>query len=430
MDFKTDGKDFIKKAIIVTVLVLIIINFNSIVSKISNIYDILFPLIIGFVIAYIMNIIIKILERYYFPNTKNKYLIALKKPICLLISFLLILLVLILVSNLIIPQVIKTITELFDTVPTYVDRLIKFADKHKDSFPIIENFIEKNNLDNIHRADVIDRVVKYIKENWGGIVSSSLGIITGIGASIFNLVIAIFFSIYLLLSKETLVRQLRKIQYAFMKEEKVNKFNQVLAITNETFSGFIAGQFTEALVLGTLCTVGMLVFKFPYATSVGVFVGVTSLIPIIGAFIGGAVGILLIIPVDPVKALLFIVFLIALQQLEGNLIYPKIVGSSIGLPSIWVFTAVTVGGGIGGIVGMMISVPVFATVYKLLRIETSERLDLKNNNHNKKNNIVEEKIFEKEIKNFTENENKNSEKNINNKNNRNNFKKKKNKKRK
>lgn len=374
MNFKNKEKIFIKRALLVAVLVLIIINFTTVIGAIKKIYNIIFPLILGFIIAYILNIIVNILEKYY-PKTDNKYLAKLKKPICLLLSFIIITLVIILVVNLVVPQVVETISELFDTLPTYIDKIIDWAKKYEDTFPALKSFINKNNLNNLNKDKIVDNVVGYIKENWGGIVSSSISIISNISSGLINLFISLFFSIYLLANKETILKQLERVQLAFMEKEKIEKVNKVLSITNQTFSSFIIGQFTEAIVLGSLCTLGMLVFRFPYASSVGVFVGVTSLIPIIGAFIGGAVGILLILAVDPIKALFFVIFLLVLQQLEGNLIYPKVVGSSIGLPGIWVFAAVTIGGGLGGIVGMMVSVPTFATIYKLLRIETQERLE-------------------------------------------------------
>jgi predicted PurR-regulated permease PerM len=185
--------------------------------------------------------------------------------------------------------------------------------------------------------------------------------------------VGLAFSAYLLSSKERLLTQAKKLQKAFMKPSTAARLNTVLTAANESFTSFITGQCTEAVILGALCILGMLIFGFPYATSIGIFVGVTSLIPVLGAYLGAAVGVLLIFQADPAKALLFIVFIIVLQQLEGNLIYPKVMGTSIGLPGLWVFAAVIIGGGLGGIVGMLFGVPVAATIYRLVRTAANER---------------------------------------------------------
>ena len=204
-------------------------------------------------------------------------------------------------------------------------------------------------------------------------MTSSLNVITGLTSGLFDLVVGLAFSAYLLSSKERLLTQAKKLQKAFMKPSTAARLNTVLTAAHESFTSFITGQCTEAVILGALCILGMLIFGFPYATSIGIFVGVTSLIPVLGAYLGAAVGVLLIFQADPAKALLFIVFIIVLQQLEGNLIYPKVMGTSIGLPGLWVFAAVIIGGGLGGIVGMLFGVPVAATIYRLVRTAANER---------------------------------------------------------
>jgi len=177
-----------------------------------------------------------------------------------------------------------------------------------------------------------------------------------------------------LFGKEDLKAKFDKLINTYMKAKKREKLYDVLRVTDETFSGYIVGQCKEAVILGVLCTIGMLIFRFPYSTIIGPVVGLTALIPLFGAYIGAAVGFLLIVMVAPFKALLFIVFIIVLQQIEGNLIYPKVVGGSIGLPGIWVFAAVTVGGGLMGITGVLLGVPIAATVYKLLGKSVNERI--------------------------------------------------------
>jgi predicted PurR-regulated permease PerM len=191
---------------------------------------------------------------------------------------------------------------------------------------------------------------------------------------LFNLLVSLVFAIYLLLSKDKLVGQLERIQQAFLKESLRRKINYTLSVANESFTSYISGQFTEAVILGSLCTLGMWIFQFPYATTVGVFVGVTALIPVVGAYLGAAVGGFLILMVDPLKALFFLIYIVILQQLENNLIYPRVVGTSVGLPGIIVFIAVIIGGGLLGVPGMILGVPTAATIYKLIQAETRKRL--------------------------------------------------------
>ena len=185
------------------------------------------------------------------------------------------------------------------------------------------------------------------------------------------------FAIYILASKEKLQSQIARTAKAYVKPEILKRTENVLKVADETFSSFIVGQCTEAVILGVLCIIGMKLFGFPYAPMVGTFIGATALIPVVGAYIGGAVGFIMILTVSPVKAALFLVFLVVLQQLEGNIIYPRVVGSSIGLPGMWVLASVTIGAGLGGIVGMLLGVPMAATAYKLLRSDVNKRVDKK-----------------------------------------------------
>lgn len=215
---------------------------------------------------------------------------------------------------------------------------------------------------------------RYFTSGVSDIVGSTISVVGTIGMGVTNFVIGLIFAIYILANKETLGRQLGKVAAAYCRPVLLNKIKSVIKVANETFSSFIVGQCTEAVILGSLCILGMLIFRFPYAPMVGTFVGATALIPVVGAYLGAVVGFIMILTVSPIKAVLFIVFIIALQQLEGNLIYPKVVGSSIGLPGMWVLAAVTVGGGISGIGGMLIGVPLTATVYKLIRSDVNKRI--------------------------------------------------------
>ena len=196
-----------------------------------------------------------------------------------------------------------------------------------------------------------------------------VGAVSSLVSGVTTAFLAIIFAIYLLLGKNKIGGQLKRVMHHFVPEKITEKFDYVRKVADESFHKFIVAQCTEALILGGLCTVGMLILRLPYAAMIGAVTVVTAFIPVVGALLGGAVGAFLILMESPVKALIFLVFIILLQQIEGDLIYPRVVGSSMGLPSIWVLTAVTLGGGMFGIMGMMLSVPLASTLYTLLSNE-------------------------------------------------------------
>ena len=204
-------------------------------------------------------------------------------------------------------------------------------------------------------------------------MNSTFSIVGSVFGVVFNFVVALIFAIYILSSKEKLGGQAKRIVHAYVKPKWIAVGKRVLTTADSTFSSFIVGQVTEAVILGSLCTVCMLIFRFPYAPMIGAFTGVTALIPVVGAYLGAAVGAFMILTQDPLKAVLFLIFIVVLQQVEGNLIYPKVVGGSIGLPGMWVLAAVTVGGGLLGVPGMLLGVPAAATLYKLLAYDVNER---------------------------------------------------------
>ena len=218
--------------------------------------------------------------------------------------------------------------------------------------------------------DIIDVVVT----GAGGVMNSALNIASSLFSFAAQALIGFIFAMYLLLNKEKVLGQFNKLFRVYLKDKVRDKMEYFFAVANETFKSYIVGQCTEAVILGVLCAIGMLIFGFPYAGMTGAVIGVTALIPVAGAYIGAAVGAFMICTVSPLKAVLFIVYIVVLQQLEGNLIYPKVVGSSIGLPGMWVLAAVTIGGGIMGIPGMLFGVPLAATLYKLLRADVNHKL--------------------------------------------------------
>lgn len=373
MKTKLNDRQIIKYLLIAAGLVLLIVYSASITGTAVRFLAITKPLIIGFCIAYVLNILIVRIEGVYFPKTKNKLLAKTRRAVSLLIAVVVIVLVLFIIINIVLPQIINTLATIAAGFPALMDRLDKWVNDNKQYLPLIAEQIGQVNID---WASIARSVTSYATNGISSIFSSSISIISIFTAGLFDLFVAFAFAIYLLVGKERLLGQLKRVQKAFVSEKMSARISYVFAAANEAFSSYIAGQCAEAVILGTLCTVGMWIFGFPYAAAIGVFVGATALIPMIGAYLGAGVGTFLILMVNPMQALWFLVYILVLQQLENNLIYPRVVGTSIGLPGVWVLVSVVIGGGLGGIVGMILGVPITATVYKLMQAATRERLNI------------------------------------------------------
>ena len=364
-------KRIIKYFLVAAVLVLAVTRFDKLLGFAGRLWGIVIPLIMGAVMAYVLNLIMKVVEKWYFPKSKSKLVKATRRIVCIFLSIFLILLIGFLIFRLVIPELVDTISMIWRWVPVGLERLQDILANYSDQIPELEKWINSLEFD---WNEIGKNLFRYFTSGVSDIVGSTISVVGTIGMGVTNFVIGLIFAIYILANKETFGRQLGKVAAAYCRPVLLNKIKSVIKVANETFSSFIVGQCTEAVILGSLCILGMLIFRFPYAPMVGTFVGATALIPVVGAYLGAVVGFIMILTVSPIKAVLFIVFIIALQQLEGNLIYPKVVGSSIGLPGMWVLAAVTVGGGISGIGGMLIGVPLTATVYKLIRSDVNKRI--------------------------------------------------------
>lgn len=347
-------------------LILGIKYFDQIAGVALKLWNVAFPLILGVAVAYVINIIMVRVERIYFPKTKNRFVTASRRGVSIVVSLLLVAGIFSLVARLVLPELGKAFAVIGRNVPIFLEEAAAWLEKNNAG-----NTADM--LKNVDWNSVMDKVADVVKSGFTSFVNSTLTAVGAVVGSVVNFFIGLIFGIYILSGKEKLHSQVSRIMHAYMKERTVARIRYIYRTANETFSSFIIGQCTEAVILGTLCTIGMLLFRFPYAPMIGAFIGATALIPIVGAYLGAAVGAFMILTVDPLKALLFIIFIVVLQQLEGNLIYPRVVGSSIGLPGIWVLAAVTVGGGLGGIGGMLLGVPVAATAYKLIRNDVAGR---------------------------------------------------------
>lgn len=371
MEKKKMDKAVVKYFMLAAVLVLVIRYFEEVLGMIGNIWQIATPLLMGCVIAYVLNIVMRRIERIYFPNSGKKAVIKTRRAVGIVGSIALILAIAVLIVTLVLPELINTIKLMGQGIPPFVESCIDWLVNNSSQFPELGKQLQSLEID---WASLTRNIFSYLTAGVGGLLNSTISIVTVVGGGVINFVVALIFAVYLLAGKEKLSAQIKRMLRAYLKEEKVQAVRKVLHTADNTFSSFIIGQCTEAVILGVLCILGMLLFQFPYAPMIGTFVGATALIPIVGAYLGAAVGAFMILTVSPLKALLFILFIIVLQQLEGNLIYPRVVGSSIGLPGMWVLAAVTIGGGLMGIPGMLLGVPLAATVYKLLAKDVRHRL--------------------------------------------------------
>lgn len=370
MENKKMDLRIVKYLLLTAVLMLIIRYFDILAGGARKLWGIATPLLIGCIAAYVLNIVMRFLEKHYFSNSTKKIVQKSKRPVCIVLSLVLIVVAFVLVFYLVIPELAGAIQMIGTSIPVLIDNGTAWVIEHEDQFPDIANWLESLELD---WERIGNSILVYLKSGIGNVLNSTVVIVTNVVSSVVNFVIGLIFGIYILANKEKLAVQIKRLARAYVKPKWIAMCKQVLTTANETFSSFIVGQVTEAVILGSLCTIGMLIFRFPYAPTVGAFIGVTALIPIIGAYLGAAVGFILILTQNPLQAVLFLVFIVVLQQLEGNLIYPKVVGSSIGLPGMWVLAAVTIGGGLLGIPGMLLGVPLAATIYKLLAQDVRRR---------------------------------------------------------
>lgn len=344
-------------------------NLWALGGAVGWLLGILAPFLLGGTIAFILNVPMRAIERNLMPRAKSAA--RFRRPLALVLALVGVLGVLALASWVIGPGIAEAVMSIVNQIPQAAKRLQEQLLELEEYLPQLEAIIAELEID----WGEISRKAIAVAQSWGsGLLSSGSGLIGGVVSGVSTFVIGLIFSFYILLQKEKLSRQARQVFYAILPERRADRLLDVLRLAERTFSSFLSGQCLEACILGTLFVVAMTLFQIPYALLVGVLIALTALIPIVGAFIGCAVGVLLIAIDDPWKALWFIVLFLVLQQVEGNLIYPHVVGSSVGLPSIWVLFAVTLGGSLMGILGMLVFIPVCSVLYALFRGYVKDRL--------------------------------------------------------
>ncbi len=338
-----------------------LMNLPAVLSLLRKVLSLFSPFLLGGVIAFLINVMLRSLERFW-DRTCRRMPEKLKRPICLLVSTLLMVGILFAVVFMLLPSLRESGNEFVRSAPAYAEEvkgwwteLVRFAERYNVILP--EYAINTDRL--------TEKVMSFVNAEGSGIIIRTWGAATSIFSGVFNLLLAFVFAMYLLAQKEAAAGHMKQLIVRVLPKEKAGRLLRVTALIYQTFSNFVSGQVTEAAIIGVLCFAGMLVLGIPYAGAVSVFVAVTALIPMFGAWIGGGFGFVLILLANPMKALWFVIFLLILQQVEGNLIYPKVVGKSVGLPGILVLVAVTIGSEAFGIPGMLFSVPVCAVLYSL-----------------------------------------------------------------
>ncbi|MGN0422178.1 MAG: AI-2E family transporter [Lachnospiraceae bacterium] len=342
-------------------------KYDVVISVLAFIFHVIFPFVLGGAIAFVLNVPMNFIQRHLFPEDKTeerKVIKKLARPLSMLIVLFCVIGIIVLVMFVLIPQLGNTFANLGNSIQAFIPKIQKWAETLFHDNKEIMNWVNHLEFD---WNKIMNAGINFLKNGAGSVLDSTIMAAKSIVSGIATFFIAFVFAIYILLQKEKLSIQAKKVLFAFVRKGRAEATLEVLSLTYNTFSSFLTGQCVEAIILGCMFVITMSILRLPYALLVGIVIAFTALIPIFGAFIGCIVGAFLIFMVDPIKALIFIILFLILQQIEGNLIYPHVVGSSVGLPSIWVLAAVSIGGSLMGVVGMLIFIPIVSVVYALFR---------------------------------------------------------------
>lgn len=356
-------KNCFKVGVSALILYLCIFYFKSFSNILGTVLSALTPFFIGLIIAYLLNIIMCFYERHYFKKkVDKKAVIKTRRPVCMVAAILTLCSIIAAVVWLVIPELVSCVKFIVSEIPKAINTLLKKEWVTENLSPEVLASLSK-----IDWQSYLNKAFSVLQSGVTSVFDAVVTAVTSVVSGVITAFLSIVFSIYLLAFKEHMLGGIKRLMNAYLNNKTVKRLLYFFDVCNKSFHNYIVGQCTEAVILGLLCTLGMTVLRIPYAVMIGTLIGFTALIPIAGAYIGAAVGAFMILTVSPIKALIFVIFLVILQQLEGNLIYPKVVGDSIGLPAIFVLLAVTVGGGIAGIFGMILGVPLAAAAYVIVR---------------------------------------------------------------
>ena len=394
MDLSKMSIKKIRELIVFTALLVVSLwKFDVVLGVLKTIWDIIFPFVLGGAIAFLTNVPMSFLEKKIFENVKkkNKIVRKLKRPISLILTIVLVVGVIALVMFGVIPQLTRTMGTLVTSINDFIPQMQSWIGEFFHNNQEIMNLVDQIEFD---PDQAIKWGISLLGNGAGNMMNTTMSAVGSIVSGVATFFIAFSFACYILFQKEKLHIQIRKVFFAFLPRQKADTFLKVCSLTYRTFANFLAGQCLEAVILGSMFVVTLSILRMPYALLIGILIAFTALIPIFGAFIGCAVGSFLIFMVNPQQAILFVIVFLVLQQIEGNLIYPHVVGESVGLPSIWVLAAVTIGGNLMGIVGMLVFIPLLSVLYTIFREFVYLRL--------KKQNIKQ--VTKTEIEEYTKEE--------------------------
>ncbi|TCS77744.1 putative PurR-regulated permease PerM [Muricomes intestini] len=378
MNLNRENLRKIRSLILFTIVVLVALwKYSLVLSALGFMIGIIFPFLLGGAIAFILNVPMHFLEHKLFPHQKLKgkrWVKKMARPLSLTLTILIVIGVIAVVSLVVVPKLGSTIILLGSNIQDFILKVQSWGDELFNNNKEIAAWISDIEID---WKKILDSIMAFFKNGAGSVLDSTFTVAKSIVSGMTTFIIAFVFACYILLQKEKLNIQIHKVMYAYLKKEYVEKILDICSLTYKTFSNFLAGQCLEAAILGTMFVIMMTVFRLPYALLVGVLIAFTALIPIFGAFIGCFIGAFLILMDTPMKALVFVILFLVLQQIEGNLIYPRVVGNSVGLPSIWVLAAVSIGGSLMGIVGMLVFIPAVSVIYTLFRNNVYGQLEKK-----------------------------------------------------
>ena len=394
MDLSKMSIKKIRELIVFTALLVVALwKFDVVLGVLKTIWDIIFPFVLGGAIAFLTNVPMSFLEKKIFEKVKkkNKIVRKLKRPISLILTIVLVVGVIALVMFGVIPQLTRTMGTLVTSINDFIPQMQSWIGEFFHNNHEIMNLVDQIEFD---PDQAIKWGISLLGNGAGNMMNTTMSAVGSIVSGVATFFIAFSFACYILFQKEKLHIQIRKVFFAFLPRQKADAFLKVCSLTYRTFANFLAGQCLEAVILGSMFVVTLSILRMPYALLIGILIAFTALIPIFGAFIGCAVGSFLIFMVSPQQAILFVIVFLVLQQIEGNLIYPHVVGESVGLPSIWVLAAVTIGGNLMGIVGMLVFIPLLSVLYTIFREFVYLRL--------KKQNIKQ--VTKTEIEEYTKEE--------------------------
>lgn len=369
---KLNRKTLFEIGIAALLLFLAIHYWDEAMGVVGLIFAAASPLVFGGILAFIVNILMSFYERNLHRLFKAKKPLKILRPLCMLLAFVTLVLVIFLIIRMIVPELYECLEVLVGAIPNALRTVARWAEDTLNISGLFNQVMAEWQANQEKLQETISKGFNAVLYGAGSVMSVVVSATSTVVSSVVTLFLGVVFAIHLLTGKERLGAQVKKLMHHFLTEKINGRAHYALNILNDSFHSYIVCQVTEACILGALCAIGMLILRLDYALMIGCLIGVTALIPIAGAYIGGGIGAIMLFSVDPTKALIFLIFLVILQQIEGNVIYPRVAGSSLGLPGIWVLAAITIGGGLLGITGMLIGVPLTTAIYRMLKDHVSK----------------------------------------------------------